>query len=511
MTSLSPVRPRLGVVALGLLLAAALGVRLWQIEQKNVWLDEASAWTTASRPLPQLVETTAGDVHPPLYYLVLKAWMRVAGDSPAALRGLSAIFGVTAMLLAWLLARRWLSRGTALLVVAWMAISPHMVWHAQEMRMYAFATMLVLACCLAFWQWIESDGERRAALLLFVGTATAALWAHYFTSLVLAALWVYVALASYSRRGLWRPWLWANVVIVLCYLPWLPTAVAQMTRGQSWREPVIAMQIPGYAALFLKEMLVGPHYGLSPALGAASLALTTIAALGWLFLAVRQAMTWRVDDQTFLLVVCAVPSAVTLALLPVSGQMQVSRYLAYLTPLVFIAAARGWSGLSRRAWTAVPAVAVAVAASSVWLAAYFRDTEKDVDLRPAAAVVMRDWSAAHANGAAQGAVVSISGTTIPLRYLTRTIARLNVVDVWEIKPVPRAVDAAIAAARGGPAWLVVDPRWPEFKTFNPADDPRLTELDVPNRGRTRARVFRAPARLRAHSRTRARVGSVGRE
>jgi uncharacterized membrane protein len=499
---------RLGFTTLTLLFVAALGLRLWQIDRKNVWLDEASAWNTARQPIASLVDMTGRDVHPPLYYVVLKGWMALAGDSPAALRGLSALCGAIAVLLAVLLASRWMPRGMALLAGIWMIVSPHMMEHGQEMRMYALLTAVVLGVCLAFWRWLESGGTHRGALAAYVLLGAMALWVHYFAVLALAAIWIVFTLATLQRSvtlhppgvpgalslassgQVWRRWLAANTVMATMYLPWIPTAVAHITRGQDWRQPVSFIEVPGYAAVFVKEVLAGPHFGISPALGAASLALTVVASAGWLSLLLRQLAARRVDAGTFLLVVCGVPLAATLALLPVSGHMQVSRYLAYLTPLVVLGVAWGWTGPGRRSRVAWPVMAVAALASAVWLAAYFRDTEKDIDLRPAASALVRDWTTTRSNGSARAAVASTSGTTIPLRYILRDAPDIAVIDIFETAPLTRAVDLALASAADGPVWIMVDPRWPGWRTFDAGADPRLVEIDVPERGRTKARLFR---------------------
>ena len=41
----------------------------------------------------ELVERTAADVHPPLYYLLLKSWLVAFGTAPAVLRGFSVLWG----------------------------------------------------------------------------------------------------------------------------------------------------------------------------------------------------------------------------------------------------------------------------------------------------------------------------------------------------------------------------------------------------------------------------------
>ena len=57
-------------------------------------------------PLAELLERTAADVHPPLYYLLLKAWTAAFGDSPLAMRSMRALFGVLTILAAYDLVRQ---------------------------------------------------------------------------------------------------------------------------------------------------------------------------------------------------------------------------------------------------------------------------------------------------------------------------------------------------------------------------------------------------------------------
>ena len=77
-----------------LILWIAFGLRLYLLGGTNVWWDEAySAWL-ARKPIPDILTTTAFDVHPPLYYLLLGGWMRLAGDGEFAIRFVGLMAGV---------------------------------------------------------------------------------------------------------------------------------------------------------------------------------------------------------------------------------------------------------------------------------------------------------------------------------------------------------------------------------------------------------------------------------
>src|SRR5688500_7158988 len=68
-----------------MLVSLALGL------SQSVWFDEAYSIMVAKQPIDQLLHLSAVDTHPPLYYLLLKAWAGVFGWSEFALRSLSVI------------------------------------------------------------------------------------------------------------------------------------------------------------------------------------------------------------------------------------------------------------------------------------------------------------------------------------------------------------------------------------------------------------------------------------
>src|SRR5947208_6804320 len=86
-------RPGRRDVGLLLVVAAAVALRIPYLTERSLWYDEASSWQTARFPFPELMESVRMNVHMPLYYLLLKGWMSVLGESVAAIRGFSVAFG----------------------------------------------------------------------------------------------------------------------------------------------------------------------------------------------------------------------------------------------------------------------------------------------------------------------------------------------------------------------------------------------------------------------------------
>src|SRR5690242_9698411 len=146
-----------GPIGLWLLLAFALVLRLWKISDKNLGLDESTSWSLATSPVSHLVSWTAADVHPPLYYLLLKVWLSIFGDSLAAMRSLSVGASLIALYLLFRLVEGALPRAVCYAVLLWCVLAPLSINQAQETRMYAPATAVVLGACLAYRRWIEHD------------------------------------------------------------------------------------------------------------------------------------------------------------------------------------------------------------------------------------------------------------------------------------------------------------------------------------------------------------------
>src|SRR5437867_11901296 len=79
-----------------ILIAAGL-LRLYKITAFSLWFDESVSVGLSAYPWPQLFAHVAQDSHPPLYFVVLKLWRLLVGDSLFALRSLSLLFEVASV------------------------------------------------------------------------------------------------------------------------------------------------------------------------------------------------------------------------------------------------------------------------------------------------------------------------------------------------------------------------------------------------------------------------------
>lgn len=214
------------ILALVLLCAGAL--LLLSALGRSLWIDEHFSVAIALEPtvgaaLDHIVET---ERRPPLFYLSLYAWVRVAGSADLALRLPSILWGLVTIALTARLAR-------GLGIAAWpsallLAASPFMLLFAPMIRPYSMTTALSLATALAFLQWYKGDA---AALRWYVLWGALLIWTDYSGMGTILAFNLFALLAVPRRR--WLAWLAAQIGLIVLYIPWLSVAVSHATAGST--------------------------------------------------------------------------------------------------------------------------------------------------------------------------------------------------------------------------------------------------------------------------------------
>ena len=205
-----------------LILLLAFGLRVWGLGDRNLWWDEGFSSWIAQQPTLQLIERTASDVHPPLYYLLLHLWQGATGGNEFALRFLSVAAGVLGVAFLYKLAAALGDRRAGWLAGFFLAISPFAVVWSQEMRMYTWAALWTTLGLWAAWGLWQTSRWRY--WVVYVLACVAALWTLYLTVTLLVITNVAFLAAWQHRRwnrSLLLRWIAAQVAVVALFVPWL--------------------------------------------------------------------------------------------------------------------------------------------------------------------------------------------------------------------------------------------------------------------------------------------------
>jgi uncharacterized membrane protein len=234
-----------------LVLAAVL--RFYQISGQSLWSDEGNSVALIGRGFIEIAQRTAFDIHPPFYYLVLKIWTSIFGTSELALRSLSAVLGVGVVYLVWLLGKRFFNKQAGLIAAFIAAIAPLQVYYSQEARMYML--LAFLGCLTVLLGQLHLDQPRNIWLnIAYVLTVTAGLYTHYAYPVILMAFNLVVLTYLIKNSQLTKQpqvahnsplirWIALQLIPLLFYLPWLPTAWRQLTTWPSEQIPISLREV----------------------------------------------------------------------------------------------------------------------------------------------------------------------------------------------------------------------------------------------------------------------------
>jgi len=207
---------------------------MWALPAKGLWADELYSIDLARQPrIADAVYSTAADVHPPLYYLVLWVWLRLAGFNDISARFPSIICAVLVIALTYSLGRRLLDRHVALLGALLFSTSPFLILYSRMARYYA---MTLLLGALASWLCARILGGARSRWLLiaYVLTATALVFTDYPSTIVLAVHAIFALFAwRRNRPAVWRIWGGLGAAFLL-YMLWVPVLVRQTVYISGW-------------------------------------------------------------------------------------------------------------------------------------------------------------------------------------------------------------------------------------------------------------------------------------
>lgn len=224
-------RSSIGVVTV---VALLVGVVLRFVADSPLWLDEAQSVALADQAIGGLAEALRHDGHPPLFYVLLSAWSSVIGDTAFAVRALSGLLGLVALVLIGLVARRHADARTSTLVLGIMASSPFAVRYATEARMYALLIVLLLLGHLAVDAAVRRPDVRRLAAVAVV--VALLLYTHYWSLFLVAVLLGGLLVLTVTRRWAVAPRLLLAVAVgALAFVPWIPVFWYQLAHtGTPW-------------------------------------------------------------------------------------------------------------------------------------------------------------------------------------------------------------------------------------------------------------------------------------
>jgi hypothetical protein len=317
----------------------------------SYWIDEAISVGIASHGLLDIPSVLRMDGSPPLYYLLLHAWMQTFGGSDVAAHALSLVLATLCVPAGlWVAGSLW-GPLSGWACAALFALNPFVGAFATETRMYTLVALLVLlttGCALHAFV----HGRRRYLPWALAGLV-ALLYTHNWALFYIAGLLAALALLWWqadppARRRVARDGALLVGGALALWLPWVPTFLYQaLNTGAPWaKPPSLGGLISGPARLLGRE--------------GSTVALLLVGGAG---LAPLLRRPWRKEGLAAVAVI-AIGAGMLLCAWTLSQASPVwtSRYLIAALPAMLLISAIGLTRVGR-----LGAVALALAAV-LWLA-----------------------------------------------------------------------------------------------------------------------------------------------
>lgn len=205
----------------------------------DIWLDETFSLGLAHHNVKELVFLTAQDVHPPLYYLILKIAMMIFPNSIAAAKIISVVPVVIILVISNLFFQKEFSSWHGILFNLILLSTYFVLEYSIEIRMYSWAMLFCFLCCVSSFYIIKSGATKYFAF--YVIFAECGAYCQYWTAFVIAINFVLTSVLSFAKdkKSLKKILLTALAGIIF-YLPWASVVLKQVSEVSEnyWIGPI---------------------------------------------------------------------------------------------------------------------------------------------------------------------------------------------------------------------------------------------------------------------------------
>lgn len=172
-----------------ILLFAAL-VRLYNLEARDIWYDEALDIVQSERGILQILR----DVQTPLHYIIINIFL-LFGKSTFVLGMPSVVFGVLSVYLVFQIAKKTYGLSIAAVASLLASASPMLIEFSQQILHYSyfvFFSLLTLYFYLDILEWVYGSKKNIKSIILFVFATTCNILTHPSSLLVLFIQAIYL-------------------------------------------------------------------------------------------------------------------------------------------------------------------------------------------------------------------------------------------------------------------------------------------------------------------------------
>ncbi|MGB5772041.1 MAG: glycosyltransferase family 39 protein, partial [Crocosphaera sp.] len=234
--------------------------------------------------------------HPFFFFLEQHFWLRLWGNSEAAMRSIIVLFSLGSMGCAYGLGRRLLGTQGGLLFAALLGLNPYYLFHSLNVRMYGSLVFWVLLSSFSLLELITLNTSQKEnnspqlptifwILLLIFSTAAGLMTFYYFACFFL----VFAALVLFLDKQKWWQYALYLIISIIITIPWLWWGTRQQLRNAdlgrfaskgSWLAAILK-HLQEFSDVLGIHLLIGDWASVLPPFIITIIGLLVIFVLSW--------------------------------------------------------------------------------------------------------------------------------------------------------------------------------------------------------------------------------------
>ncbi len=232
-----------------------IALRFWKISSFSLWGGEAFTMIGVKQDWHGMFSYIIADiVHPPLFYIFLKLWILLGGQSILWLKLFPVLTGMGMIVPFYLLCREMGFKLPEISLALFLAaMNGYLIHYSQELRMYSLFTFLSMCSFWLFMRYFNSATGTTHQLVVLTVVNLFAIYAHYYGWLVVGMEFLFLLI--WQRSKLLKFGLSA-LILLLVFAPWAYQVIREaqsiggLARNLDWiPKPDLADILNFYASL----------------------------------------------------------------------------------------------------------------------------------------------------------------------------------------------------------------------------------------------------------------------
>ena len=211
------IRKHLNKLNIGLILLIAV-VPMLLCFNDSLWFDEAYSVGIARQPWGNLLISTINDVHPILYYVLLKLYSLICGTSVIALRIFSVIPIILLAIFSFVKIRKKFGEKVSFYFNLVLLLLPVTMHYGSQIRMYSLAMLFVTIT--AVYAYLAYKNNKKKDWIIFAVASICSAYTHYFALFTIGIINILLLFFIIrEKKELLKRWFIYGAIQIICYLP----------------------------------------------------------------------------------------------------------------------------------------------------------------------------------------------------------------------------------------------------------------------------------------------------